>query len=152
MPFVCGWMGKIAKNDPELKSTQKGKHYCNFTLAVTEGFGERKKTDYFRCVAWEKTANTICNNFRRGDSLIVEGRMENNSYKKDENGYDIPNWQILVSRIHFLPRPKVQTEDEDYDYSSNAAMQMSGVNGSADIQYSDTDFAPLDEEISDLPF
>lgn len=143
MPFVCGWMGKIAKNDPELKSTQKGKHYCNFTLAVTEGFGERKKTDYFRCVAWEKTANTICNNFRRGDSLIVEGRMENNSYKKDENGYDIPNWQILVSRIHFLTRPKVQTEDEDY---VPAVTQMSTVN------QEDYGFAPISDEVSDLPF
>lgn len=146
MPYVNGYLGKLTK-DPALKQTQSGKQTCNFTVASDKGWGDKKKTDFIPCVAWEKTANTINTHFRKGDNILVQGEWENHPWQKNEKGYDIPNWQYIVKSIVFLPKPKVRI-DEDEDYMP-ASVQMSGVNGTND---QGMEFAPISDDNLDLPF
>lgn len=149
MPYVSGYLGKLTK-DPVMKQTPKGKQTCNFTVASDRGWGDKKKTDFVPCVAWEKTANTINTYFKKGDSILVQGGWENHPWQKNEKGYDIPNWQFVVTSIVFLPKPKARIEeDEDYVPAYNSSTQMSGVNGTSE---SDLEFAPINGDIEDLPF
>lgn len=149
MPYVNGYLGKLTK-DPVLKQTQSGKQTCNFTVASEKGWGDKKKTDFVPCIAWEKTASTISVHYKKGDSILVQGEWENHPWQKNEKGYDIQNWQYVVKSIVFLPKPKARI-DEDEDYMP-ASVQMSGVNRNADIEYSGTQFAPVSDELEDLPF
>ena len=146
MPYINGYLGKLTK-DPVLKQTQSGKQTCNFTIASDKGWGDKKKTDFIPCVAWEKTANTINTHFKKGDSLIVQGEWENHPWQKNEKGYDIPNWQYIVRTVVFLPRPKTRVAEDD-DFIPPVA-QMSGVNG---IEDQSMEFAPMSEDNLDLPF
>lgn len=149
MPFVCGYLGKITK-EPELKMTQSGKQVCRFSIANGEGWGNSKKTDFIPCVAWEKTANTIANYFNKGDSIIVEGLWQNSPWQKNEKGYDIPNWQLIVRKIHFLPKAK-QHNSEDDDFVPG--MQIGAVSSEdSSAGYSENDFAPINGDVEDLPF
>lgn len=149
MAYINGYMGKLTK-DPVLRTTQSGKSMANFTVASDEGWGDRKHTDFIPCVAWEKTANTIMKFFTKGDSIIVEGNWQNSPWQKNEKGYDIPNWQFIIRKIHFLPKPKAKVEEEEY-VPDNAVMNIGAVNGTTDESLLD-DYAPIDESLADLPF
>ena len=47
--------------DPEPFETKTGKIVANFTLANDTGYGDYKKTNWFRCKAWGKTGEYILN-------------------------------------------------------------------------------------------
>ena len=48
-------MGRLTR-DPELRYTGSETAVANFSLAVENGYGDGKKTDFINCVAWSKTA------------------------------------------------------------------------------------------------
>lgn len=152
MPFICGYMARVV-NDTELKMTKNGKEFCSFTIANEEGWGDKKTTDYIRCAAWGNTAKTIVNHFPKGAPIIVEGQWRNNPFKKDERGYDIPNWTFNVFKINFIlkdkndkPKPK---DDVYIPYGEATTMgAVDSNNGSLDSE----DFAPLSSNTEDLPF
>ena len=50
---VVGSLGK----DPEIRSTGSGKKVASFSVAVDQGYGESKKTEWVNIIAWEKLAD-----------------------------------------------------------------------------------------------
>ena len=51
-------MGRIT-HTPELKTTQSGKDYLRFTIAINNGkdqYGNEREPYFIDCTAWEKTA------------------------------------------------------------------------------------------------
>jgi single-strand DNA-binding protein len=141
-------IGKICK-DVELKTTKNGKSICEFNLANSYGFGENKRCDFVRCVAFGKTAEIVSKYFHKGSHIIVKGEFHNNPYKKDEHGYDIPNWQFNVSGIEFLPKEQAQaTVVDDYAPVTRPAANAAPKYSSA----SQDDFSIIMDDNSDLPF
>lgn len=63
--------GRLVK-DPEMAKLQSGTEKANFRLAVG-GIGE--KTDFFPVVAWGKTAAAVYQYLKKGDRVIVQGRL-----------------------------------------------------------------------------
>lgn len=98
--------GRIA-NDLELKQTKTGKNVVNFGLAVDKGYGQDKETDFFDVTAWNKTAEIIVGNKKKGELIIVEGRLENQKYQ-DRQGNDRKKTVIIADRVTFVPAGKGQ--------------------------------------------
>lgn len=77
--------------DPELRridSNGKSVSVVNFTVAVsreyTKASGERDKvTTFINCEAWDSGAEVIAESFRKGDLVMVEGSLRNDSWEKD---------------------------------------------------------------------
>ena len=92
-------IGNIS-NDLELKKTQSGKSLLDFKVAVNEGYGEKKTTDFIKCRAWERTAELISNYCRKGSKIYVEGRCKSESYEK--NGQKMYADYVLVNNVEFL--------------------------------------------------
>ena len=92
-------MGRLTA-EPELKFTQSGKEVLSFSLAVDSGYGEKKKTDFITCVAWEGTAKFISQWFRKGSLLLVEGALRTRKYT-DKSGNNRTATEVLVSQGHF---------------------------------------------------
>lgn len=69
-------------NDSEIKSLPSGLQILSFRLAVSDGYGEKKFTDYHSCKAFGKTAeyNT---GLKKGDRVLCYGRVKSNSSEKD---------------------------------------------------------------------
>lgn len=82
--------GNLAR-DPELRSiSTNGKQtsVVNFTVAVSREYvksnGEKDKiTTFVPCEAWDSGAEIIGESFRKGDPVMVEGSLRNDSWEKD---------------------------------------------------------------------
>ncbi len=77
--------------DPELRKIQTGDRsvsVVNFTIAVsreyTKASGDKDKvTTFINCEAWDSGAEVIAESFRKGDLVMVEGSLRNDSWEKD---------------------------------------------------------------------
>lgn len=82
--------GNLAR-DPEVRSVNtngKSTSVVNFTIAVsreyTKANGEKDKiTTFVPCEAWDSGAEIIGRSFKKGDLVLVEGSLRNDSWEKD---------------------------------------------------------------------
>jgi single-strand DNA-binding protein len=82
--------GNLAR-DPELRvvgSGDKQTSVVNFTVATsreyTKNNGEKDKiTSFINCEAWDSGAEVIGESFKKGDLVLVEGSLRNDSWEKD---------------------------------------------------------------------
>lgn len=76
MTIKNSWIGvgRIA-NDLEVRITESGKKVLNFNVAIDDGTKERPHTTFVPVEAWEKLADVIHDYFKKGDQIIVGGRL-----------------------------------------------------------------------------
>lgn len=48
---------------------------CNFSVAVTEGYGDKKKTHWVECAYWGKGAEAVAPYLVKGQQVIVSGEF-----------------------------------------------------------------------------
>ena len=67
--------------DAELRFTQgKGTPVSTFKLAIDDGYGENKKTDFIPVVLWGKSAENLANYLNKGTLVAVSGKVSTRSY------------------------------------------------------------------------
>lgn len=82
-------LGNLAR-DPEVRYTQSGRAVATFTVAATNTYIDsttnetKEQTAFINCVAWGKLGEAV-GNYRKGNRLFVEGRIQTRSYE-DNNG------------------------------------------------------------------
>lgn len=82
--------GNLAR-DPELRivsSSGKQTSVVNFTVAVsreyTKSDGVKDKiTSFINCEAWDSGAEVIAESFKKGDLVMIEGSLRNDTWEKD---------------------------------------------------------------------
>ena len=75
-------LGRLVK-DAEVRYTPTEKIVCQFTLAVDRPYTNQegqREADFIPVVFWGKQAETIGNNFTKGNRILVEGRLQLRSY------------------------------------------------------------------------
>lgn len=105
---IVNLMGRIVKT-PELKYTNNGISYCKFTLAVSKPKikDKEQETNFINCIAWGKTAETICNWLDKGNRVIVLGRLDVS--KKDDKYYT----NVVVETINFIDTVRTSKEQQN---------------------------------------
>jgi single-strand DNA-binding protein len=90
-------MGNLGR-DPEVRYAQSGKAVCTINVAVTE----RKdgETEWFRVVAFDKTAETSSQYLKKGSQVCVEGRLRTREYEKD--GEKKKSVELIADRVVFV--------------------------------------------------
>ena len=84
-----------ATADPELRFTQNGSASARFGVAVNRRWQNRQSqeweetTSFFDVVCWRDLAEHVSGSLRRGDRVIVTGRLEQRSWE-DRPGRDPP--------------------------------------------------------------
>lgn len=106
-------IGRIAR-DLELKNIGSN-DICNFSLAVNS----RNKDDvnFFDCVAWGKTAETIVNYCNKGDRLAVDGSLRMHQYTNSD-GQKITKYVININNITFIETKKDKQQSATDVYKS----------------------------------
>lgn len=84
MVTIIGYLGQ----DPELRFTQAGIPVANLSVAVTDRFkdsnGEKQEhTNWFRVVAWNKTAEISQEYLHKGDRVALVGSLKSRDYEID---------------------------------------------------------------------
>lgn len=87
-------------NDLELRQTTSGKNVLGFTVALNEGYGEKKTTEFVDCTAWENTAEIVAKYCHKGSKLLIEGKLRSDSYEK--NGEKRKKIYVLADRVELL--------------------------------------------------
>ena len=92
-------VGRLAQ-DPEVRYTQSGKAVASFNLAVNR-YGQKDSADFIPIVAWEKLAEICGNNIRKGNQILVEGRLQIRPYET-QDGQKRRVTEIVAQNIEFL--------------------------------------------------
>lgn len=77
-------IGNVGR-DPELRYTGSGVPVCKVPLADTRGKkGEEQKTIWYDIVTFNELAEAVAEEIRKGDRLIVVGRLQIEDYVKKD--------------------------------------------------------------------
>lgn len=109
----CTFQGRFAA-DPEMRTAQSGLTVASFRMAVDRdnvGQDGRRATDWLNFVAWRKTAEFVCQYFRKGSTALVECQCQTRSYE-DKNGQKRTATEFVVQKIHFCG-PKTEQRVDD---------------------------------------
>ena len=91
-----------AGRDPELRDLDNGGRAAVFTLATTEKWTDREgnpaeATEWHRVVVYGPTVKAVETMLRKGDRVMVEGRVATRAFR-DKEGNDRAVTEIVVSR------------------------------------------------------
>lgn len=95
-------LGNLAR-DPEVRYTQSGRAVATFTVAATNTYIDsttnetKEQTAFINCVAWGKLGEAV-GNYRKGNRLFVEGRIQTRSYE-DSNGQKKYVTEVIASFV-----------------------------------------------------
>lgn len=92
--------------DPEMKMLQNGNAVTNFRVACDRQFKKDggQESDFFACVAFGNTAETVVQYWEKGAPIAIEGRVEIDQVEKDgrTNYYT----KVVVNSVRFIETKK----------------------------------------------
>ena len=91
--------GRLVK-DVDKRTTQNDNSVASFTIAWNEKYGQTEQTLFLNCVAWNNQAEFISKYFKKGDMVVVEGKLTTRSYE-DGNGDKRYVTELIVEKAHF---------------------------------------------------
>lgn len=101
--------GRLVR-DPDYKYTPSGTPVCGFTVVWSETYKDKETTCFLNCNAWNKTAEFISNYFKKGDQIIVEGKLTSRDYI-DNQGNKRYVTELLIDKVHFCGGKKDKEEN-----------------------------------------
>ena len=98
--------GRLTR-DPELRYTPAGSALCKLGLAVSRFYkgrdGEKKEeTAFIDVTVWDKQAEYIGQNLRRGAPVLVEGRLKMDSWEDKNTGQKRSKLDVQALRVQEL--------------------------------------------------
>ena len=85
--------------DVEYGTTNSGVSYANFSVAWNEKYNENEQQLFMNCRAWRGTADLLNKYFKKGDELVIEGKLITETYEKD--GQNKSSTRMVVDRVYF---------------------------------------------------
>ena len=104
--------GRLVR-DPEVKPIGESM-VCNFTLAAGHRYQDKnkewqEKVTFINVAAWGSTAESLGQRARKGTPVMVEGRLDMDSWTDKATGAKRSQVKIQASRVQVLEyQPKVQ--------------------------------------------
>ena len=101
--------------DPELRYTPTGVAVANFSVASTPRSYDRASGEwrdgepfYLRCTIWRQAAENLAESLRRGDRVIVTGRLKQRAFETRDGApprfrttdliKSVPEWRGMNAR------------------------------------------------------
>ena len=119
--------GRICK-DIIIRYTQTNNvAVTNFTVAVNRDFtkqGEERQADFINCVAYNKTAEFVNKYFKKGQEILVIGRLQTRTWD-DQNGQKHYVTEVIVENVEFCGSKQTTETNEiqefinESDYASD---------------------------------
>lgn len=103
-------MGRLTR-DIELRHTGTGTPVCNFTIAIDNGYGDNKRTDFIGCLAWNKTAEFAHSYFQKGQMIIVIGRLQTRTWEGKDGKKNYVT-EVVAHEVKFGESKKTQDKQE----------------------------------------
>ena len=108
-------LGRITK-DLELKYSQDGKEILSFPIVWND---RKKKSHFFNCVSFGKTAEIINQYFNKGDLIGVTGVLNQNVWE-DKDGKKHYDTNIIVNEFSFCGGNKKEEQSSQEESGHQA--------------------------------
>ena len=107
-------IGRIASDTLKFRVEQFNKNVVKFALAFdnrTRKTDGRKDTFFIECEAWDVVADKIYENCRKGDTIGINGHLEQAKFKRKDgsNGSMI---KLVVNGVDFLFKKHEEEQQE----------------------------------------
>ncbi len=110
--------GNIVR-DPELRVVSIGDKQTsvvNFTVATSREFtkangSQDKVTSFIQCEAWDSGAEAISSSFKKGDLVMIEGSLRNDSWEKD--GVKHSTLKVRVNNFGHIVRTRRSDKNKE---------------------------------------
>lgn len=105
-------MGRLVA-DPETRYTSNNIHMTRFKLAVNRPGKPQEgqpSADFFTVTAWRQTAEFAAKWFKKGQQVLVEGYLRNNSWT-DQQGNKRYSDDIHADQVYFADSKRSESGD-----------------------------------------
>jgi len=143
--------------DPELKSLPSGMKVCSFALATNSVWKDKagarqESTEYHNIVVFGRSAETVAQYMKKGNSMLVEGRIQTRSWDDKNSGEKKYRTEIVADRTQFGPKGSGVSSGggQGYQAQGNADTPKPNQKSGEDldtIEYPEEDINP-----EDIPF
>ena len=137
--------------DPEPRFSNNGIPVCELGIAVSERRGKgaeaTERANFFDITAWRDVGDTIANYKKKGDPILVEGRLQFRSWEA-QDGSKRSKVDVVADNVQFLGgRGDGDSSNGDGggQRSRSGAGARSGGGGRDDVDLNEEDF-------DDIPF
>ncbi|MCC6465961.1 MAG: single-stranded DNA-binding protein [Planctomycetes bacterium] len=101
-------MGNLTR-DPELRSTPGGTQVTEISLAVNDNYTDsqgqkQERTTFVDITVWGKQAETLCRWKKKGDPLLVEGRLQMDEWNDKQSGEKRKKLKVVATGFTFVGR------------------------------------------------
>lgn len=127
--------------DPELRFTNGGVPVCSFGMAVNRVRSKSEEVDFFDVSAWRELGETIANYKKKGDPILVEGRLQFRSWEA-QDGSKRNKVDVVAENVQFLGRAG--------DGGEGGGQQGGQQGGRRQGQQDDVNIS--EEDFDDIPF
>ena len=102
-------LGRIA-TEVKLEVSQNGVKYMRLNIVYNKnikvGDEWKQKSHFFPCSAFGYVAEKIANHFKKGDRILINGALEQNTYT-DKDGNVQSKLAIMIDEVDIIePKPK----------------------------------------------
>lgn len=106
-------LGRIA-TDVKLEISQSGVKYMRLNIVYNKnikiGDEWQQKSHFFPCSAFGYVAEKIANHFKKGDRILINGALEQNTYT-DKDGNVQSKLAIMIDEADIIePKPKSEAQ------------------------------------------
>lgn len=116
--------------DPEMRYTPSGNAVVNFNVAVSHqykgGNGElNSDTTWYRAVCWNKTGDVAHKYLRKGDPVMLVGRISLNQWT-GQDGTTRASIEMNVSTLQLISSRERASEGGEFAPASQGAVEVPG--------------------------
>ncbi len=150
--------------DPELKSLPTGSKVTQFSIATNrvyklENGTKQESTEYHNITVFGRQAETSAQYLKKGQSVLVEGRLQTRSWDDKETQKKMYRTEIVAENVQFGNKAGGSTDgynsadSQSSDHSANTT-SAGGTRASANASTPELDTIDYGEELdpNDIPF
>lgn len=143
-------LGRLTR-DPELRQTPNGASVASFSMALNRSWkdqnsGEwKEETDFIDCVAWGALAERLEKMVKRGQRLLISGRLSQRSWEQD--GQKRSKVEVVVNDMTLI-----EAAGEGGDSSFGGGSSDEGVQSSPSDDVVVEDVGSEEIDLDSIPF
>jgi len=90
--------------DSEMKQAGSS-NLLNFSVGNSTGYGDKKKTNWFRCALWGARGEKLLPMLKKGTKVMVTGELSQNTYT-NKDGVEKTTLEVKVDNVDLLGSKK----------------------------------------------
>ena len=127
--------------DPDIKFLPSGNPVANFSIAVSESWNDKttgqkqERTEWIRCVAFNKLAEIIQQYVHKGSKVYVEGKLQTRKWQA-QDGTDRYSTEVVINNLQMLDGGNGgQQQGQQGSYQQQQPQQQMPPQGKGQQQY-----------------